>query len=116
VLVVLHYQDVVQPGKVQYGALRAWDLHFRDFIEVRLHSTEWVAVEHASDKQVFAARSDSYSKNVGITSDCKAMLLNTVAVGNGKKVTLVDTLLTQPPPGYDSVSILGLIFHALIRR
>ncbi|KAF9790513.1 hypothetical protein BJ322DRAFT_395572 [Thelephora terrestris] len=50
-----------------------------------------------------SSKSDGYSKNVGITSVWKAMLLNTVAVGNGKKVTLVDTSLTQPPPGYDSI-------------
>jgi len=48
-------------------------------------------------------KSDGYSRNVGINSDWKALLLNTVVVGNGKKVTGADSSLTKPPPGYDSV-------------
>ena len=33
------------------------------------------------------------------------MLLNKVAVGRGYKMTTADTTMTEPPPGYDSVSI-----------
>jgi len=52
-------------------------------------------------------RSNDYSKNEGITSDWKALLLNKVVVGNGKKLTQDDITLTQPPSGYDSVSVLS---------
>jgi hypothetical protein len=34
----------------------------------------------------------------------KAVLLNKVVVGKGKKLMYDDTTLTAPPPGYDSVS------------
>jgi hypothetical protein len=50
------------------------------------------------------SRSNDYSKNIGVNSEWKALLLNKVIVGKGKKLTKDDTSLTQPPPGYDSVS------------
>ncbi|KAF9790514.1 hypothetical protein BJ322DRAFT_395234 [Thelephora terrestris] len=50
-----------------------------------------------------SSKSNGYSRNAGIISDCKAMLLNTVVVGYGKKVTQTDMSLTQPPAGYDSI-------------
>ena len=49
-------------------------------------------------------RSDSYSRN-RCTSNWKAMLLNTVVVGKGYKMTADKTILTKPPTGYDSVSV-----------
>jgi len=49
-----------------------------------------------------SSKSDSYSRNA-INSNLKAMLLNTVVVGYGKKVTQFDSSLTQPPKGYDSI-------------
>ena len=36
----------------------------------------------------------------------RALLLNGVIVGRGKKVTIDEPDLAQPPPGYDSVSTL----------
>jgi hypothetical protein len=56
---------------------------------------------------VLTFRSNDYSRNEGITSNRKALLLNKVVVGKGKKLTQDDSTLTQPPAGYDSVSILG---------
>ncbi|KAF9643753.1 hypothetical protein BDM02DRAFT_1355394 [Thelephora ganbajun] len=53
-----------------------------------------------------SSKSNDYSYNEGITSDWKALLLNKVVVGKGIKLTQDNTNLTQPPSGYDSVSIL----------
>ncbi|KAF9790511.1 ADP-ribosylation [Thelephora terrestris] len=50
-----------------------------------------------------SSKSNDYSKNMGINSDWKALLLNKVVVGKGKKLTQNDTSLTAPPQGYDSV-------------
>ncbi|KAF9790543.1 hypothetical protein BJ322DRAFT_999764 [Thelephora terrestris] len=50
-----------------------------------------------------SSKSNDYSKNRGINSNWKALLLNKVVVGNGKKVTKNKTSLTEPPEGYDSV-------------
>jgi len=37
------------------------------------------------------------------------MLLNKVVVGKGYKMTIDNTTLTEPPAGYDSVSITTVI-------
>jgi len=50
-----------------------------------------------------SSKSNDYSKNEGNASKWKALLLNKVVVGKGKKLTNDDTTLTQPPPGYNSV-------------
>jgi len=50
-------------------------------------------------------RSDSYSTN-DCTSNWKAMLLNRVVVGRGYKMTVDSPTLTEPPAGYDSVSVV----------
>ena len=60
---------------------------------------------HASDIGVVTSRANDYSKNLGITSEWKALLLNKVVVGHGKKLTRGNKSLAGPPPGYDSVSI-----------
>lgn len=49
-----------------------------------------------------SSKSDSYSKNL-VDSSRKALLLNKVVVGKGKKLYFGDSTLTSPPPGYDSV-------------
>lgn len=49
-----------------------------------------------------SSKSDAYSCN-SCTSEWKAMLLNRVVVGNGYKMRVDNTGLTEPPPGYDSV-------------
>jgi len=67
-------------------------------------------VGYASDIGILAFRSNDYSKNVDINSELKALLLNKVVVGNGKKLIIDDTTLTTPPPGFDSVSIFGTGF------
>ena len=107
-LALLHYRDVVQPQVLQsgdrLGEVRARDLHFFYFIKVRLYLTGWL-VEHVSDADFFTFRSNDYSRNIGVNSKWKALLLNKVVVGNGKKLTQDNTSLTKPPPGYDSVSI-----------
>ena len=70
-----------------------------------------VVVERVSNVEVLTLRSNDHSENVNISSECKAMLLNNVVVGNGKKLTQRNhALLTAPPPGYDSVSIFRLVF------
>ena len=69
-----------------------------------------VIVERTFDVEVLTFRSNDYSKNIGINSEWKALLLNKVVVGNGKKLTQGDKSLTEPPTGYDSVSTLGRFF------
>jgi len=49
-----------------------------------------------------SSKSDDYSSNIA-TSANKAILLTTVIVGRGYKVTQNDTTLTEPPQGYHSV-------------
>jgi len=49
-----------------------------------------------------SSKSDSYSRN-GCTSGWKAILLNKVVVGRGRKMKDNNTRLTAPPAGYDSV-------------
>jgi hypothetical protein len=56
-------------------------------------------------------RADSYSYN-GCTSNWKAMLLSHVIIGRGYKVMSDNVSLTQPPPGYDSVSA-NLDIHSM---
>lgn len=86
----------------------------------RLHqsSSQWVVVERVSDIEALTFRSNDYSKNDGVTSDWKALLLNKVVVGTGKKMTRDDATLTKAPLGYDSVRIPGPVFlmATLIRR
>jgi hypothetical protein len=91
------------------GKVRERDLHLLSFIKVRFHSIESVAVEYASNTEVLTSRSNDYSKNAGINSDWKALLLNNVVVGKGKKLTQNDTSLTAPPKGYDSVRVFWLV-------
>ncbi|KAF9790512.1 hypothetical protein BJ322DRAFT_395524 [Thelephora terrestris] len=50
-----------------------------------------------------SSNSNGYSRNQGVSSDLKALLLNKVVVGNGKKLTQIDTTIVGPPAGYDSV-------------
>ena len=95
------------------GKVRAWHLHYFHFFKVCLYPIEWV-VDHASDIEGLTFRSNDYSKNLGVNSEWKALLLNKVAVGNGKKLSQDDTSLTEPPPGYDSVSSFGLLFPRVL--
>ena len=55
--------------------------------------------------QGFAFRSNEYSKNIGIKSNLKPLLLSKVVVGNGKVLTQRSQTLSGPPPGFDSVSL-----------
>ena len=91
------------------GEVRGWNLHFVDFIKVCLRSVEWIDTKYPSNIAVFFDRSNDYSRNEGITSSWKALLLNKVVVGRGMKLTNDNTALTEPPPGYDSVSVFGLV-------
>lgn len=50
-----------------------------------------------------SSKSNDYSKNIGVSSELKALLLNKVVVGNGKKMINDDTSLTTAPSGFDSV-------------
>jgi len=50
-------------------------------------------------------RSNGYSRN-DCTSTWKAMLLNKVVVGKGYKMITSNPALTEPPAGYDSVSVV----------
>lgn len=65
---------------------------------------------------VLVFRSNDYSKNVGINSEWKALLLNKVVVGNGKRLINDDTSLTAPPPGFDSVGILMSVYYKRTNR
>jgi hypothetical protein len=107
---VFHPQDIVQYGGVYSGMVRSWNLHFFDFIKVRPYSIEWVA-ESASDAEDLTFSSNGYSRNMGVSSNWKALLLNKVVVGNGKKLTQIDTTIIGPPPGYDSVSTIGIVYQ-----
>ncbi|PVF95499.1 ADP-ribosylation [Serendipita vermifera] len=49
-----------------------------------------------------SSKANDYSQN-SVSSPRKAMLLNKVIVGNGKKLYWGDPTLTAPPPGFDSV-------------
>jgi hypothetical protein len=69
-----------------------------------------IVAELVSDIYPSTSRSNDYSKNDGNVSDWKALLLNKVVVGRGQKLTNDNTSLTKPPPGSDSVSILGVVF------
>ena len=68
-----------------------------------------IALDHASNIVVLSFRSNDYSRNES-TSKWKALLLNKVVVGKGTKLSRDDPTLTQPPLGYDSVSIFGSFF------
>ena len=68
-----------------------------------------IALDHAPNIVVLSFRSNDYSRNES-TSKWKALLLNKVVVGKGTKLSRDDPTLTQPPLGYDSVSIFGSFF------
>ena len=59
-----------------------------------------------SNVAILTFRSNDYSCNDTV-STWKALLLNKVVVGKGMKLTQDDPTLTQPPAGFDSVSISG---------
>ena len=73
--------------------------------QLRQSSTPFreLVVEDVPDLEVLTPRSDEYSRNIGATSNWKALLLNKVVIGNSKKLINEDPLRTQPPPGFDSV-------------
>ena len=96
------------------GEVRGWDLHFVDFIQVCLCSAEWVSAERLSDVAILSDGFNDYSRNESVTSGWKALLLNKVVVGKGMKLTQDDITLIQPPPGHDSVSILGQFLAAVL--
>ncbi|KAF9790498.1 hypothetical protein BJ322DRAFT_999170 [Thelephora terrestris] len=50
-----------------------------------------------------SSKCNDYSMNMGAESEWKTLLLNTVIVGNGKKLINDDISLTGPPPGFDSI-------------
>jgi len=56
-------------------------------------------------------RSNGYSHN-DCTSTWKAMLLNKVVVGKGYKMIASNPALTEPPAGYDSVSVVAYSYSA----
>lgn len=66
-------------------------------------ATGWGRFGHGIYTSSTSSKSNDYSKNLGASSDLKALLLNKVVVGNGKKLINDDTTLTAPPPGFDSV-------------
>ena len=113
-LIVLYYQVIIRYQVFQagngLGEVRTWDLHIVHFVQVRHLSIERVP-GCVSDTEVSASRSNDYSKNVGINSELKALLLNKVVVGNGKKLIKGNTSLTTPPPGFDSVSTFVQAFR-----
>lgn len=66
-------------------------------------ATGWGRFGHGIYTSSTSSKSNDYSKNVGIDSELKALLLNKVVVGNGKKLIKTDTSLTAPPAGFDSI-------------
>ncbi|KAF9790536.1 hypothetical protein BJ322DRAFT_999788 [Thelephora terrestris] len=77
---------------------RSYDLNF--CVKGRMFGTG-IYTSSASSK------SNDYSKNVGIYSELKAMLLNKVVVGYYKNLIGRNEALIAPPPGYDSVVSYG---------
>jgi len=53
------------------------------------------------------SRSNDYSDNL-VSSPWKAILLTYVVVGNAKKFTTNQPMLTKPPMGFDSVQLMSL--------
>lgn len=105
---MLHYQGVLRcwvfQGGDWLGEVWARDLYLIDFIEVCLLN-RMVFFRVYLILGVATLRANDYSRNWGVTSEWKALLLNKVVVGHGKKLTRDDKSLAGPPPGYDSVSI-----------
>lgn len=66
-------------------------------------STGWGRFGHGIYVSSTSSKANDYSKNLGINSEWKALLLNKVIVGHGKKLTQDSASLTGPPPGYDSI-------------
>lgn len=66
-------------------------------------STGWGRFGQGIYTSATSSKSNDYSRNVGINSELKALLLNRVVVGNGKKLTSNNSSLTAPPAGFDSV-------------
>jgi hypothetical protein len=58
-------------------------------------------------------RANDYSHNAS-SSPYKAILLNKVIVGKGRKLTQDNTSLSAPPNGYDSVRPSPTCCHASI--
>ena len=114
-LAVFYHQDFLRSQLFQggdgLGEVRVWDLYFVDFVKVCLRPVERIVIEHPPNIAIFSGRSNDYSRNEGITSSWKALLLNKVVVGKGMKMTQDDTTLTKPPTGYDSVSIFGFVHN-----
>ena len=100
---MLYYQDIVRyqifQGGNRLGEVRTWDLYFIDFIQVRRNGSSFILY------LTLIFRSNDYSRNDGKNSTWKALLLNKVIVGNGKKLIQDDTTLTKPPLNHDSVSV-----------
>lgn len=66
-------------------------------------ATGWGRFGHGIYTSSTSSKSNDYASNVAINSTWRALLLNKVVVGNGKKLVHDDTSLTAPPPGFDSV-------------
>ena len=102
-LPVLHHQEFLQSLFREERDVRKGDLHLRDLIQVRSHVRR-AFLSCRLTTSVGCSRSNAYSSNA-CTSGWKAMLLNTVIVGRGHKLTASNTALTGPPAGFDSVGI-----------
>ena len=101
---VLHHEDLVRSfvflQEDEMGEIRSGDLYIFNLVKVCAIFANYVGtIANGFD------RSDVYSHN-NCTSNWKAMLLNKVVVGEGYKMTVDNTTLTEPPAGYDSVSVV----------
>lgn len=61
-----------------------------------------VSLTGHTDKPTVLCRANDYIHNTG-HSDYRAVLLNNVVVGKGRKLRQDDPTLTQAPAGFDSV-------------
>ena len=98
---MLYHQGFVRylafEEEIRMGEVRKRDLHLGHFLEVRRPLVN----RHGCPDPV-VSRSNDYIKTL-VDSPWKAMLLSHVVAGNGAKLMVNATELTEPPAGYDSV-------------
>lgn len=106
---LLYHEDFVRSlvfrQEDELGEVRSRDLHFFNFVKVCVIFFMRVGACCLTAFVGFR-RSDRYSHN-DCNSNWKAMLLNRVVVGRGYKMTVDNTTMTEPPAGYDSVSVVA---------
>lgn len=103
---VFHHEVLLRPFVVrELWDVRSGDLHLCDLVKVCARTNRGPRIHFLTRFDGRVSRSDCFSTNV-CTSDRKAMLLNKVVVGRGYRMKTANGTLTEPPAGYDSVSLV----------